>query len=201
MGRPDEPLHEHFRPNSMTDQSSSDGDEVTRRWLIRLLVGLGIGIPVAIEGVTFIGLFTDALLGDDEDDDETATPTQTPEPTVGVGDELLPPTAPVETVREMRIRVEGSAWQFELTVDVENTTETPYSLRLGEVRTGGGRSVAGSASTDRIPPGETETITGTWSLSENQFPSTVSVTGLTYGDGDPLTTTRQVPLGQVPLRG
>lgn len=186
----------------MTDQSSSDGDDVTRRWLIRLLVGLGIGIPVVIEGATFIGLFTDALLGDDGDGaEDTSTPTPTAEPTTGVGDELLPATVPAETVRDARIRVESSTWQFELTVEVENTTDRPYRLRLGQVTTGGGTTVDGGASTARIPPGETETITGTWSLPENQFPSTLSATGLSYGEGNPLTTTRQVQLGQVPLRG
>jgi hypothetical protein len=83
-------------------------DDVSRRWLSRLLVGLGIGIPVLIEGTTAFRLITSRLFGSgDGGGDEggaTGTATPTERSAVGVGDELLAATAPIETVRELCVR-------------------------------------------------------------------------------------------------
>jgi hypothetical protein len=198
----------------MTDSPATDGSDapatddessaVRRRWLIRLLVGLGIGIPVVIEARTFLGLFWSYLAGSGEDDgtgEGTTTPTTTAPSGVGVGDELLAATPQTETVRASYIQVEGSDRRFELSVEVDNTGETPYELRFGAVRTAGGESVDGGASTGRIPPGETATVTGTWELPSGDRPESVTVTALTYaGDGVELTE-RQVRLERVSFRG
>lgn len=192
--------------SQLVDESVDEADEtddgVSRRWLVRLLVGLGIGIPVLVEASTFLGLLRSHLPGDGGDDGDTAaTSTPTENDAVGVGDELLAATAPRETVREAQIDVQDGDWQFELTVEVENTGETPYALRLGTVTTTNGERVEGSASTGRIPPGETETVTGTWPLPSNDWPETVTVIALAYDGDDVGTTERQVKLGQVPVRG
>lgn len=183
------------------DDSDDDNDDgsVRRRWVIRLLVGLGIGIPILIEARTFLGLLGSYLLGED-DDTGTATPTPTARTGIGVGDELLAETAPTETVRTSQIRVRESDWQFEMTVEVENTAGSPYELRLGNVHTTGGETVAGGASTGRIPPGETAFVNGTWVLPTDQRPETLTVTALTFAD-DVRVTSREVRLAGITFRG
>ncbi|WP_435185293.1 hypothetical protein [Halobellus sp. EA9] len=162
--------------------SDADDDEVSRRWLIRILVGLGIGIPIAIEATTFIGLIRERLFGGDGSESEaTATTTTSPPQGVGIGDELLPETAPTETVTDAVVRIgSDGSWTFEMTVDVENTAEAPYELRLSTVTTDSGTTVENRASTGRIPAGESRSLTNTWALPTGESPETVVATAVTY---------------------
>ncbi len=184
-----------------SDPDADTGDrDVRRRWLLRLLVGLGIGIPVAIEARTFLGLFRVYLLGEDSGE-ATATPSPTPRSGVGVGDELMTETEPAETIREAQIRVLEDGWQFELTVAVTNTTDTPYELRLGAVRTTGGAAVEGGASTGQVAPGETTDVEDTWLLPSEDRPESLALTALRYGENDVDIVERDVRLARVSLRG
>ncbi len=197
----DPTAHDGDRHAGHTAGGGGDGT-ARRRWLLRALVGLGVGLPVLIEARTFLGLIRVHLLGAGSGDGGTAgTPTATPEPAVGVGDELLAGTGPTETVREAHLRVVDPGWRFELSVAVENTTDDPYELRLGDVRTQAGETVDGDASTGRIPPGESAAVGETWTLPSENRPETLQVTALSHaGDGVDLTEA-SVPLGRVPLEG
>lgn len=182
----------------------TDDDDVSRRRLIRLLVGLGVGVPVLVEGTTVLRLITSRLFGGGDGSGDGASATGTATPTersaVGVGDELLAATAPTDTVHESYIRVRDSGWEFILTVGVENTTEVPCALRLGDVRTTADEAVSGGGATARIPPGESATVTGRWLLAENTRPETVTVTMLSDAEETRITE-REVELKRIPLRG
>lgn len=172
-------------------------DDESRRWLIRLLVGLAIGIPVAIEASTFVGLLNRHFGGGSTD---TAAPTETPAGRrVGVGDELLPETPPADTLQHAAVHDEGDAWVFEATVMVENTGDVPYEARVGAVTAGDGTRVEGSDATGQVPPGESATVTATRRLPAGSEPERLVVSGVTYGE----TTTsvrENVLLASVPIR-
>lgn len=168
-----------------------------RRTLIRLLIGVAIGIPVLVEAVTFFGLVETRLFGDGGDG---ATGTATAD-RVGVGDELLPATPPTETVTEAVIRGQDAPWLFVLTVDVENPTDAPYELQLGTVTLGSGGSVTGGASTGRVPAGGTGEVTGAWELPAGSTPATLSVRGIAYREDGANETAAEVALAKVPVRG
>ncbi|MFB6295330.1 MAG: hypothetical protein ABEH66_00600 [Halobacteriales archaeon] len=164
-----------------------------RRTLIRLLVGIGIGIPLLIEGVTFLGLLEAQLLGGGG---PQATPTGTPpDDGVAVDGELLPETAPADTLSTASIAAEGDR-TLTLTAFVENTGNASYELRLGAVRTRGGTQVGGSATTGPIQPGESGTVTEQWDLPEGAMPGNVSVTAV-VGDER---IQRTVPLAPIRVR-
>ena len=170
-----------------------------RRTLVRLLVGLGIGVPVLVEVATFLGLFERRLL----DGDGEGGPTATPRPDrVGVGDELLPDTPPADVVTAARVRTGDGGWSFELEVAVENTGDVPYELRLGDVTTTAGRTVAGGGSTSRLAPGASGEAFGQWTLPEGATPDRVEAVGIAFPpSGDPTTVRRSVPLAKVPVSG
>jgi hypothetical protein len=171
------------------------GDEISRRNLIRLLVGLGIGIPVLIEALTLVGLVGDLFGGDDG----TETPTgETEAPGVGVGDELLPSTAPSDTVAASYIAADG--WTYTLTVGVDNGGDATYELRLRSVTTGGGTTVDGGGESDAIPPGESGTVTGRWDLPEGSSPATVEVVAVSR-NGTVTTVEESVRIGGAVVRG
>ena len=185
----------------MTDTDEAD-DDVTRRWLLRALVGLGFGIPLAVEGATLLGLLDAQLFGggggDESDaDDAETTPS---EPVVAVGDELLPATPASETLTDAAVTSGGDGRRFEVTVAVENTSERAYELRLEAVRTAEGTRIEGGASTDSLDPGASATLTATYDLPDGETPATLSAVGAeSVGTGERLTQ-RTVRFEDVPVR-
>lgn len=170
-----------------------------RRTLIRLLVGLGIGIPILIEGLTLLGLVETHLQGDDENGDGN----RVPERRVGIGDEMLPSTPQTETLTTATLQGTSEPWLLTLTASVTNTGETPYELRFTAVILGDGTSLAGNASTGQIPPGETETVTQQWELPSGSTPQALDVVSIRFprNAGTPETVSERVPLAKIPVRG
>ncbi|NIB98021.1 hypothetical protein [Halobacterium sp. R2-5] len=190
----------------MSDESAPEpgGDEpeeaglVSRRWLIRVLVGLGIGVPVAVEASTLLRMVASRLGGDGG---APTTERRTTQQGTGIGDELLPETEPADTLEDAQVRVGDDAWHFEATVRVENTGDAPYTLELGTVTTSDGTRVGGGASSGRVEPGDTRTFTSAWSLPAAENPQSVTVVGITHAEGGDERTERDVRLGHVPVRG
>lgn len=168
-----------------------------RRTLVRLLVGLGIGIPILVEAITFLGLVEHQLAGGDGTGGR-ATETDR---RVGVGDELLPSTGPTETLEEAAVDAQTDRWLLRLVVAVENTADVPYELRLENATTNAGTVVTGGGSSGPVPPGESASVTGTWVLPGGETPEAVDMTGVLDPGGDPETTTERVRLAKVPVRG
>lgn len=169
-----------------------------RRNLVRLLIGLGIGIPILVEGLTFLGLIESHIFGGRDGHDRS---TPTPGRRVGVGDELLPDTPQPETVREMLILAADEPWQFTMSVAVENTGDVPYELRLGEVTLSDGSTVQGGGSTGRVSPGDAGTAAAQWSIPAGSTPQSVVATGSAYGADTPSITSEVIRLSKVPVQG
>jgi len=195
--------------NAADTPADSDGDTpggLSKRTLIRLLVGFGIGIPILIEAITFLGLLNQQFGGGGADGDTGtgATATETATPGAGVGDDLLPETARSETIASAVLReVDGDSWPLTLTVEVENSGDTDYEFQLLSIHLDDGRTVGGRTSTDRLAPGERRTITGEWSIPAGSTPRAVEVVALVYPDGDDSVETieRRVELAKIPVRG
>lgn len=175
-----------------------------RRTLVRLLVGLGVGIPIAVEAVTFGGLIGSRLAdgGDEQadgasgygDHDPGGTPAGREGEPVTVGDELLPATPQSDVVVGATIG-SGDPRTFRLRVAVENTGGDPYELQLSAVTTDRGTTVPGGGRTGLIPPGERDTVTGSWRLPEGETPESVIVVAtIEPADASAETVTRRVRL-------
>lgn len=184
------------RTNSAEDADGAE-DGVSRRWLIRVLVGLGLGIPIAVESVTFLGMVVERLLGGGE----TARRSTTTRASTGIGEDVLPETAPAETLQDAAVHTGTDAWRLTMTVSVVNTTDVPYTFRVDAVTTEAGTRVSESATTGRVPAGASRTLTHEWSLPVGELPGTMTATGILHAaDGD-RTTESVVRLGSIPVTG
>jgi hypothetical protein len=182
------------------DATADTPGGISKRTLIRLLVGFGIGIPILVEGITFLGLLDQQFGGDDAGSGSTAT--ETPTPAVGVGDDLLPETDRSETLASAVLReAGGDRWPLSLTVEVTNSGDTDYEFQLLSIHLDDGRTVSGRTSTDRLAPGETRTISGEWSIPAGSTPRAVDAVALVYADGSVETVERRVDLAKIPVRG
>jgi hypothetical protein len=178
----------------------ADGDDDTdRRRLIMYVLIIAFAVPLIVEGVTFVGLVGSYVGGPAG----TAAPTATPTPTAGVaeGEELLTDTDRSERVSTVTLRSGDDGWTLTVTVQVENTGDVPYELRLGAVTTDGGRRVAGSASSGRLVPGGSVTVSAQWDLPAGDRPSTLVVTAVEFDDGEQVLVDREVRVGRVPVQG
>jgi len=187
--------------------TSVDADDtsggISKRTLIRLLVGFGIGIPLLVEGLTFLGLLGEQFGGGDGEGSEP-TDTATTDPGVTVGDDLLPETDRSETLASAVLReAGGDRWPLSLTVEVQNSGDTDYEFQLLTLHLADDRTVGGRSSTDRLGPGERRVITAEWSIPAGSTPRAVDVVALVYPDGEDAVETieRRVELAKVPVRG
>lgn len=187
------------------DTPTADDGTLSKRTLIRLLVGFAIGVPLVVEGATFFELFRRQFGGDAGGDATADTATPTPESdAVGVGDDLLPATDRAETLTEASLReTTGDRWSLSLTADVRNSGETDYEFQLFTVVLDDGRSVSGRATTGRLAPGEAGTATGEWAVPAGSTPSAVEVVALVYPEdaGSVETIERRVDLAKIPVQG
>jgi hypothetical protein len=196
--------------DAATDERAAPPDRgggLSKRTLIRLLVGFGIGLPILIEALTFLGLLQQQFGGDGGDGAATptdsATETETPAG-VRVGDDLLPETDRSERLVTAVLRESGGdTWPLSLTVEVTNDGDTDYEFQLLAVGLADGRTVSGRTSTDRLVPGESRTVTGEWALPAGSTPQWVEAVALIYPDGEESVETveRRVDLAKIPVRG
>lgn len=171
-----------------------------RRNFIRLLIGLGIGIPILIEAATFFGLIERHLFtGGNSSDESPSSTTPTPEP-VGIGEELLPKTPLNEILRSASLEAQQGEWKLTLGVEVENPTETEYEFRLGQVTLTNNDQIQGGGTTGRIPSFETRSMLGQWTLPEGSTPDQVDATEIAFAsDGTTRETTATIPLSKIPV--
>ncbi|MFC6976924.1 hypothetical protein ACFQL1_22975 [Halomicroarcula sp. GCM10025709] len=177
-----------------------DGPEQTT--LVRTLIVLAIALPILIEVATFGSLLSHSLLGVGGDAGGAATATATPTAEIegaSVGDEVLPATPAVERIDRAAVVTGEDGWRFVLTVAVSNPTDHPYELRLGEVHTRDGETVAGGATTGTVAAGGNGTVTGAWVLPTGHQPETVAVTAVDRTADGAETETYSIRLGSVQL--
>ena len=184
--------------------------------MVRVLLVIAIGLPIAIEVVTFGGLIGHYLDGGGAGpaatptadgqttvvtptaDGQAATPTPGTAEGVSVGDEILPATAATERIDGVTVTDGDDATTLTLTVGVSDPPDG-YELRLGSVTTQSGATVAGNASaTGALAADETGSVTGTWQLPAGDRPDTLAVTVVSNpGDATPTTQAYTIDLGDL----
>lgn len=145
-------------------------DEHTRRGLLRWIIAATIGIPVLIEVGTFLGL-VGAKVGDEHPN------------ALDEGDELLPSTPAIETVRTIRLERSDGGTTFRFVVEVSNTTETPYGVAVTGLTLDDGTSLSESVETGPIRPGDRSTLRGEWALPSGAIPVSITAIARTYDGG------------------
>ncbi|MFB6120483.1 MAG: hypothetical protein ABEJ68_05135 [Halobacteriaceae archaeon] len=177
---------------------SDGGDGTSRRTLLRIVIALAVGIPVLVEGLTFAGLLGSQFGGGGSDDAENDQPTT--RTGVGIGDTLSVEGDVVARLSDGALRQGAKTWTLELTVSVRNEGDVPYELGLETVTTTDGASASGGATTGKIPPGESATVTETWALPPNATPTRLTVVTTTHGT-ETRTRATVVTLGKIPVQG
>ncbi|WP_423998777.1 hypothetical protein ACOZ4I_09220 [Haloarcula salina] len=177
-----------------------DVDGPEQKTLIRLLIVIGIGLPILIEVATFGSMLGHHVVGDGGGGDAAPETPTAAETGVVTGDEILDETNLSARIESASVVTENDGWRVTVTVNATNTGQTPAAVRLGAVTSRSGTTVDGAATTDRIRPGESATVTESWLLPPGERPGRLAVTTLRYPpDGTPTTESHTVTLGDIPV--
>jgi len=176
-----------------------DVDGPEQKTLLRLLIIVGIGLPILIEVVTFGSMMGHHLLGDTGGEAVPETPTAEPAG-AGVGDPILESADVSARIDTASVVTADEGWRFTLTVNVTNTGSDPAAVRLDSVTTRNGETIEGAASTGQLSAEGTDDVTKSWLLPPGERPDAVSVTVLMYPDGGAVQSTQYtVTLGDIPV--
>ena len=176
-----------------------DVDGPEQKTVLRLLITVGIGLPILIEVVTFGSMMGHHLMGDSGGEAVPETPTAA-EAGAGVGDPILDSATVSARIDAASVVTTDEGWRFTLTVNVTNTGSDPTAVRLDSVTTRSGETVADTASTGRVPVGDTDDVTKSWLLPPGERPDTVAVTVFVYPEEESVRSTQYtVALGDIPV--
>lgn len=185
----------------MTTNTNETEEDRRRKRLIKVVVVLAIAVPIVVEGLTFGGLLTSAVLGDGGSDDHARlNETTVSDRGVGVGDELLPTTPQRERIESAIVREAGDSWRLSLSVAINNTGNRTYQLQLASVTTTSGKTVSNVVSTT-VAPGTETTVIGQWSLPPGERPQSVEVVAIDGVEGNATVTRETVTLAPIPVQG
>ncbi|MFC7250149.1 hypothetical protein ACFQJ5_09900 [Halomicroarcula sp. GCM10025324] len=169
--------------------------------LIRVLIVVGIGLPIVIEVATFGGMLSHYVAGGGGDAGTAAAKTPTPEVAgADIDDEILAEADPTVHIERASVLAADESWQFVLTLNVTNAGEQSSAVQVGAVTAHNGATVAGAGTTGELGPSESGRVTGSWSLPLGERPDTVEITVVTEtADGASDETAYTVALGDIPV--
>lgn len=180
------------------ESASTMQERSASKRLVKILVLIGIGIPVLIEAATLVRLIGGHL--GDEEQNRSAAADAAAHVVVEEGDELLPATAPAETIVRMVVRARPDAWTFLVEAEVANPTEHPYELTLRALETQHGE-VLDEAHVARRAPGDSARLSARWRLPAGDLPASMEVEGRLVGAPDSVQAApRRVHFDRIPVR-
>lgn len=110
----------------MTDQPAKSGEEDSKKTLVRILIIVGIGIPVLVELLTLFNLINVQLFEEEKVPEQQARPAEVEE--FMVGDTLFADAATPIAISEILIKVSAQSWRFELTLAQSGSTAVVGNL-------------------------------------------------------------------------
>ncbi|WP_439027722.1 CARDB domain-containing protein [Haloarchaeobius sp. DT45] len=163
-----------------------------RRTIIRLLIVVGIGIPLIIEGATFFGLVSNQLFGGEQPGDHR-------EP-VGIGDEVVPATEQTERLTDAHFETVDGERRLVVEVTVRNTGNDAYEFRLDAVTLADGTRLTTNATSGELARGETTTVSASWTVAGDAQVDSVNATTVVSSGSATITNHHSAPLAPVSER-
>ncbi|SHG19522.1 hypothetical protein SAMN05443144_12121 [Fodinibius roseus] len=181
--------------------SDSDSRNSSKR-LVKILVIVGIGIPVLVELMTLFNLINVQIFDDEEVQEQ-------PEPVAEVrqvteGDTLFRDYRFPVTIELLRINVSAQEWRFELGLSVPDSVDRePLEIELDSMQLNSGKILAAGRNRSwNIQEGHTPPrIQAEWELPNGDIPGTLYISSFQQMQNDTASRVQQeVPLGNIPVR-
>ncbi len=182
----------------MSEETSNSS---TKR-LVKILVIVGIGIPVLVELMTLFNLIDSQMLGGEDPEaksDEQVTEVQG----ISQGDSLFTEYATVVTVDTLRVNVSARNWRFVLGLRAaDSVDQKELQLQVDSLKLQSEKVLRGDESyswniANELPV----TAHGGWELPNGDIPTMLYISSRQKANQDSLARVQQeVPLDKIPVR-
>lgn len=183
------------------NNSNSDSPNSTKR-LVKILVIVGIGIPVLVELMTLFNLINVQIFEDEEVRERSAPAAEVRQ--ITEGDTLFRDYRSPVAIELMRINVSAQQWRFELELTTpDSVSQEHLRIEMDSMQLNSGRMLAAGGSSvwqlqeERSPP----RLHAEWELPNGDIPRTLYISSIQQMPGDSARRVQQqVPLGNIPVR-
>jgi len=180
----------------MTDSDTPNSEEGSKKTLIRVLIIVGIGIPVLVELLTLFNLVNVQLFNDETDQmQKKGQPVQTVE--FAEGDTLFTDSNFPVVISAIQINVSAQEWVFELQLLPSDTTiqKTPL-VKVDSLKLKNSNLLRSSQEWSA-----SQSKSMRWPLPNGQIPIRLYMSARESITGDSARHIHQeVPLGNIPVR-
>ncbi len=187
------------------EEGSSENEESgkkSNRRLVRILVIVGIGIPVLVELLTLFNLVNVQLFSNEKEEVQQVE-TVKEVPTYVEGDTLFTDYATPIVIRSMEIKVNARQWRYELVLmPADTATVTGDKVRIDSLRLESGKLLSSDQSIHRQSPGEgSPGYLMEWELPSGDIPQRIYLSSTQQVAPDSTATIqKEIPLGKIPIR-
>ena len=183
----------------MTDKSAKSDKEGSRKTLVRILIAVGIGIPVLVELLTLFNLINVQLFEDEKAIRQQASPTEVRE--YIIGDTLFADSVTPITLQDMIIKVSPQSWRFELVLARSGSITTAGPLLTADsLKLKSGEIVSDAQSWEMDNSSGSDTTRFSWMLPSGEIPTVLYISTQKSVQKDSASSQQQVQLGNIPVR-
>ncbi len=188
----------------MTESNSpkeDDSGNSTKR-LVKILVIIGIGIPVLVELMTLFNLINVQIFEDEKEVSQQGDDVVEIQE-IEEGDTLFADYSNALTINQLRIKVSAQKWRFALGLNpVDSLDQQQLQVEVDSLRLQSGKILPGTGDnpweTEDTVPGE---MSAEWELPNGDIPEMLYISSFQYIESDSTKRIQQeVPLGKIPVR-
>lgn len=182
----------------MTDQPAKSSDEESSKTLVRVLIILGIGIPVLVELLTLFNLINVQLFEDEEVIKQEDQPVKVQE--YVIGDTLFADTAVPIAIADMLIKVSAREWEFKFMLNRSDTlSEMDSEIKVDSIKLKSGKILEGEEW--EIHDEKPSMLVMEWDLPNGDMPTVLYMSAQQSMPKDSVSNLQQqVQLGKIPVR-
>jgi len=180
--------------------SEEKSDNSTKK-LVKILVIVGIGIPVLVELMTLFNLINVQIFEDEKDVNSHDT-NVTEVRGFGEGDTLFANQESAVLIDQLRVKVSAQEWRFALGItSMDSTSQEKLQIRVDSLRLQSKKILLGiDSSSWEVRQTVPAQIYGEWALPNGDIPTKLFVS-IEQQEADSTTrVSQEIPLHKIPVR-
>ena len=183
---------------SESNESEAKKSGISTKTLVRILIAIGIGIPILVELFTVFELFNIHLFSGDEAEHHEEVPIHR----VIEGSRILPGDLPVLTLEHARVWAEPNKWIFEMEMEMDDSPAHPFELTFNHLVTTGERMIDEPQTIRWEDKGQDDDEYDVkWSIPPGETPLSLTVVLKSIISQDSTKeVTREVKFGKIPVQ-
>ncbi len=182
------------------NSDKEDSDRKSRKKLVRILIIVGIGIPVLVELMTLFNLINVQIFENDEEPNRQFQPDTEVQKFVE-GDTLFADQPRPLVVDMIRAKVSAQEWRFALQLTNPDTSQSNQDVRIDSLELQSGKVLDMQKTYDWSTDEKVRSILDEWELPSGDIPVILYISSEQPVSGDSIQFIQQkVRLGNIPVR-